>query len=82
MIKLSCLIDNCPLNNLPVDMRKCCGLRGQKPCQHYGAKPWEEFGFVSCNHPNALKATEEQKQVNREVFQATKGIGHILYLTI
>lgn len=49
-MKLDCILDTCPNDGKPVDMRKCC-----KPCEFYGAELWSETGEVTCNHPDAIK---------------------------
>jgi hypothetical protein len=75
-MKLDCLLDFCPKNSKStVDMRLCC-----KPCQHYGAKPWSEFAEVTCLHPEAQKASEEQKNINSELFRACASVGHLMFV--
>ncbi len=71
---LDCILDTCPAGNHPVDMRRCCD-----GCKQYGAEPWSEFGSVTCKHPNAKKANAELRSTRSEAFQATAGIGHLLY---
>lgn len=81
-MKLDCLLDQCPKYKRPVDMRLCCGAgRGKAHCLFYGAALWSEMGEVTCLHSEAQHASPEERQVNREVFQAlAPSVGHILYV--
>ena len=72
---LKCLLDRCPQTGNPVDMRICC-----TNCPWYGAKPWSEFGQVTCNHPKAHPNSPAQREANAGAFRATAPFaGHLLY---
>lgn len=80
-MKLDCILDSCPKNNRPVDMRKCCGVHGVLMCQFYGMTPWAEMGEVTCTHPEANTSNEKLKKERMEAFQITaSSVGYILYI--
>jgi hypothetical protein len=77
---LDCLLDRCPKTGRTVDMRTCCGIQNPADaCAYYGAAWWSECGEVTCTHPDAHHATPAEREMNRDVFRALAGVGHLLY---